>query len=99
MPWLHCLSFLRVNSLQVPFFATHETKRKRGYGRALVEAIEEVGPELPLTCGLSSCSLVTQNSTAYVMNELMRTCLLVALNAGGQGCMAVEEHKCCLAGG
>ena len=28
--------------VQVPFFATHETKRKRGYGRALVEAIEEV---------------------------------------------------------
>ena len=27
---------------QVPFFATSETKRKRGYGRALVEAIEEV---------------------------------------------------------
>lgn len=33
---------LRVLGLQVPFFATHETKRKRGYGRALVEAIEEV---------------------------------------------------------
>ena len=28
--------------VQVPFFATHEAKRKRGYGRALVEAIEEV---------------------------------------------------------
>ena len=33
---------LCLNALQVPFFATHETKRKRGYGRALIEAIEEV---------------------------------------------------------
>lgn len=29
-------------STQIPFFATLESKRKRGYGRALVEAIEEV---------------------------------------------------------
>ena len=29
-------------STQVPFFATLESKRKKGYGRALVEAIEEV---------------------------------------------------------
>jgi GNAT superfamily N-acetyltransferase len=28
--------------LQVPFFATAETKRNRGYGRALLEAIEDV---------------------------------------------------------
>ena len=33
----------RSEGVQVPFFATHEAKRKRGYGRALVEAIEEVG--------------------------------------------------------
>ena len=39
--------------MQVPFFATHEAKRKRGYGRALVEAIEEVGELLLLLLLLS----------------------------------------------
>lgn len=36
------LNFCTGCSTQVPFFATLESKRKKGYGRALVEAIEEV---------------------------------------------------------
>ncbi|KAL3150111.1 hypothetical protein ABBQ38_013450 [Trebouxia sp. C0009 RCD-2024] len=43
-----CAATVRVSLgyLEVPFFATHETKRKRGYGRALIEAIEEVARAL-----------------------------------------------------
>ena len=38
--------------LEVPFFATAETKRNRGYGRALLEAIEDVARwEMPLYIG------------------------------------------------
>lgn len=28
--------------LEVPFFATQDTKRNRGFGRALLEAIEDI---------------------------------------------------------
>ena len=33
---------MRLRPAQVPFFATAEGKRNRGYGRALLEAIEDV---------------------------------------------------------
>lgn len=43
-----CAATVRVSLgyLEVPFFATLESKRKKGYGRALVEAIEEVARSL-----------------------------------------------------
>lgn len=39
-----CAATIRVGLgyLEVPFFATADTKRNRGYGRALLEAIEDI---------------------------------------------------------
>jgi GNAT superfamily N-acetyltransferase len=51
-----CAATVRAGAgfLEVPFFATQETKRNRGYGRALLEAIEDIaraiGFKLLLLC-------------------------------------------------
>ena len=51
-----CAATVRAGAgyVEVPFFATQETKRNRGYGRALLDAIEDIarsiGVDLLLLC-------------------------------------------------
>lgn len=43
--------------LEIPFFATHDAKRGRGYGRALLEAVEDVAR----ACGVERLLLCSTN--------------------------------------
>jgi GNAT superfamily N-acetyltransferase len=55
--------------LEVPFVATHETKRGRGFGRCVVEAIEEVARALGITRLLlcSTCEEGVRNTWKHLV--------------------------------
>ena len=40
------MDMVKASFMQVPFFATHESRRNRGYGRAMLECVEEVARAL-----------------------------------------------------
>jgi GNAT superfamily N-acetyltransferase len=59
-----CAATIRVGLgyLEVPFFATAETKRNRGYGRALLEAIEDVARwGMPFMISSSDCIFLSSD--------------------------------------
>jgi GNAT superfamily N-acetyltransferase len=68
--------------LEVPFVATHESKRGRGYGRCCVEAIEEVARALDinrlLLCRWACCRVWSGPAPVWklVQQPLELTCCL-----------------------
>ena len=83
-------------SVQIPFFATHETKRKRGYGRALVEAIEEVRP-------LLGCMVFPATACRQLVAKVKLRLLAMSAPAGPSmhnipiqtaSSLPRESHKC-----
>jgi len=90
--------------LEVPFVATHENKRGRGFGRCLVEAIEEVSRALGigrlLLC--STCEEHVQSTWKHLGFTETTDADLEALDVGDpdlvhmQVCVGVWERGCLL---